>query len=611
MSEIIRTDYSPLVNIASGMGTSRDTTARYSHAVRPYYHREQYNIYYRSSWACRRVVETMPRLMSRQWGKFTFARKQDKPLAKDMVKRHKELHVKKKFKEAQYWANLHGRSYILMVANEEDFSKPLDLTNKKIEDLVVLDNWKMQPECSNAFSTLYPEYYYLMSAPNEILILPNSSQHNRFLVHKSRVLVFSGNPLPDDERQKTQGSEASLLEPFINVWVRYFSGNSSLSHLLNTVDVFIHAIDGLFDMLWQGGDEAERKIQERLEANILSRSAYRGFAVDKDKESLEYASRNLGGIAPLSERQEAELVAASGLPKSVLFGSFAAGLDASGKTTGEQRYLNDLVQEAQGDKFEDNLGELNRLLWQEKDTPNEPEDWGWKWVELYQETKKEKAEIFKIYAEGDRLNIASQIYRPDEARTRHEEDDISNEISLDENNSGVIVPNRADDSTPAKKIIKWNDFEIGLQYLPFEKRHGKTLKAGYGHFRKTKGADGMAVDVYVGTDLESEKVFVVEQVIDGNFDEEKVIIGVWNLAQAKSLYLSAMPAEFLGSIREIPLRELNKYRSDNQSKLIIEGEVLSDTEFAAIANVEEEDMQLALTAWQENAPDKYKNLLDA
>ena len=119
---------------------------------------------------------------------------------------------------------------------------------------------------------------------------------------------------------------------------------------------------------------------------------------------------------------------------------------------------------------------------------------------------------------------------------------------------------RTDDATPVKRIIKWNGFEIGLQYLPFEKRHGRVLPAGYGHFRRTRGADGMAVDVYVGTNLASLRIFVVDQMIDGVFDEEKMIIGVNDATEARAIYSGAMPEEFFGGMREINLMELQQYR---------------------------------------------------
>lgn len=122
-----------------------------------------------------------------------------------------------------------------------------------------------------------------------------------------------------------------------------------------------------------------------------------------------------------------------------------------------------------------------------------------------------------------------------------------------------------DDSTPVKKVLDWHGFKIGLQYLPFEKRFGKMLRAGYGHFQVMKGTDGMAVDVYVGIKLESDKVFAIAQVVDGVFDEEKLVVGVDNQEEATEIYLSAMPKEFFGGIREIGIAGLEKYQAKRRN----------------------------------------------
>jgi hypothetical protein len=66
------------------------------------------------------------------------------------------------------------------------------------------------------------------------------------------------------------------------------------------------------------------------------------------------------------------------------------------------------------------------------------------------------------------------------------------------------------------------------------------LPADYGYVKKTSGADGDEVDVYIGPVPESELIFVVDQKneVDGSFDEHKCIFGALSLTQAKELYLS-------------------------------------------------------------------------
>lgn len=119
---------------------------------------------------------------------------------------------------------------------------------------------------------------------------------------------------------------------------------------------------------------------------------------------------------------------------------------------------------------------------------------------------------------------------------------------------------------PVRYIMRWNRMEIGVSHCPRfgDSRHGKKVCAGYGHIRGSYGdaLDGMSLDVYIGPDLASQKVFAVKQVIPdtGEVDEEKYVIGCWSESEAKDLYLKAMPEKFFGGIRPVPLKSLAKYQ---------------------------------------------------
>jgi phage-related protein (TIGR01555 family) len=731
MSDIERFDVSPVENAILGIGTRRDPN-EYTKVrnISGYYSNEALDAYYISSWACRRVVEIMPRLMCRKWGQLTFDGESSesilervKKYSSDLVQysddlelleskikliqwlsnRHKDLSLRKKVKQAQTWANLYGSAYILIVADDEDedYSQPLKIDNvSKIEQLIVLDRYQIYPDGVSNYERINPEYYclYTNTLSTSNLILPDSYKANN-KVHKSRILEFIGNELPLRERGRNNGHGASVLEPFIDVWQRFFNGYASLSRVLTNFSIFVHYIDGLFDKLWQGGKEAERKLSDRLSTNQVSMSLYRGYVADLTKEKLDFISMNLGGVSETAECLKDELVAASGVPASVLFGQFAAGLDASGKITGEQRYLNDLVEEAQQDKFTDNIEYLNKLLLSEDDASEDDSVHGWQWIALYTESPKEKAEIVKIYAEADKINVEASVLvsgsskapSPKQEENEQEEQKIEDNehlrsdavrlaslkreggrvrykgklyapnkpyrvgdhyqvlatkngfvqlVNFGENDvdTGAMSDDKAfanasdpyqpkywanlyfsfgtpstakvDDSTPAKKIIEWQGFKIGLQYLPFEMRHGKMLTSAYGHFQKTKGADGMAVDVYCGTNLRSPSIFAIEQYINGEFDEEKYVIGVDSIEEARAIYLEVMPEEMLGSIRESSIDELRSLRTDADA-ITIGGDILSEKEFEAITNVDDNDVQEAIANWKQVAPSSYANILSA
>jgi hypothetical protein len=102
----------------------------------------------------------------------------------------------------------------------------------------------------------------------------------------------------------------------------------------------------------------------------------------------------------------------------------------------------------------------------------------------------------------------------------------------------------------AKDTVHIQGLEIAVENAKGSKRRGVsksgkawecTLPAHYGYVRRTEGADGDHVDVYVGPHIGSKKVFVVDQIDPGTkaFDEIKALIGFGNKQQAKTIYLKA------------------------------------------------------------------------
>ena len=99
------------------------------------------------------------------------------------------------------------------------------------------------------------------------------------------------------------------------------------------------------------------------------------------------------------------------------------------------------------------------------------------------------------------------------------------------------------------------------------------LQNHYGYFTNTtgNGKDGDAVDVFIGPHPDNfDKVYVVDQKIDGEFDESKVMIGFHSKEEAKSAYYSNYTEGWTGlwKITAVPLRVFKKwlYREHKQRK---------------------------------------------
>lgn len=98
-----------------------------------------------------------------------------------------------------------------------------------------------------------------------------------------------------------------------------------------------------------------------------------------------------------------------------------------------------------------------------------------------------------------------------------------------------------------KGHININGFEITIEnpkgsYRKGVDSNGKEWKIkmnnDYGYFLKSIGYDGDHIDVFLGNDFDSKKIFVVDQKINGKFDESKVMLGFKTSNEAKKAYLS-------------------------------------------------------------------------
>ena len=90
-----------------------------------------------------------------------------------------------------------------------------------------------------------------------------------------------------------------------------------------------------------------------------------------------------------------------------------------------------------------------------------------------------------------------------------------------------------------------------------------TMAHDYGYIKRTLGADGDHVDVFIGDRPDSETVYVVDQVDPktGKFDEHKVMMGFADEQAAQAGYLANYEKGWkgLGSIKAMPVEEFKRW----------------------------------------------------
>lgn len=120
------------------------------------------------------------------------------------------------------------------------------------------------------------------------------------------------------------------------------------------------------------------------------------------------------------------------------------------------------------------------------------------------------------------------------------------------------------------------------------------MKNHYGYFKRTEGYDGDHIDVFVGPNPESGKVFVVDQVDPeaGAFDESKVMLGFNSIDEARAGYLSNYEEGWqgLGSITETNVEDFKKWLYDGAKQRKAFSEY---REVASAGSPREKEMQAA------------------
>ena len=433
-----------------------------------------------------------------------------------------------------------------------------------------------------------------------------------FRWHKSRVVRISGKYLYDEALKETGGYHDSVIQAMFNAWVQWTQGLAASSAMLQDYDEFTLGIQGLSDSLntdtksEEDLQKAQEKIVTRGLAIDMSRSVARGLIYDKDQEEPGTLTRSYAGADKIMERLEDTWCAVSSVPKFKMFNT----IGSTGLATGVQAATvmkiewAILVQEYLEDCCRDEMEKIARYCTLADDSPinSDTESLEVEFPLSAVFSSLEMAELQKLISERDKNNIESGLYTGLEARYAYERADFDINLNLEsldedrEESKGMllkIIENkvtpkqrtgdrpitdrqpssngngrartdggelRQDDATPSRAIIPWNGLEIGIQYFPLEKRHGKRLQAAYGHIRKTKSPeDGMAIDVYMIIGSNSQKIYEVEQVINQEFDEYKYIIGASSIDHAKDIYLSAMPRAFMGKVRVVTLDYLKSF----------------------------------------------------
>lgn len=417
-----------LANALTGMGIKgRDKSLQTTAQPIVFLSQEELEALY-GEWLPRRIVDIYAEQATRRGFKVLFGG--EGAAAEEVVgieQTIEDLHILENFMLASKNARLYGGAVILLYIDDgRPADQPVDKSKiYAVEGMEVLDRWQIAPVINeeNLYDYSKATYYQIISG--DLIRQPQLTY-----IHKDRILRFDGDWLPYRIRQRNYGWGMSSLQTVYESFKHYWTGLNSAATLLSEFDIFVHKIKGLAQMLAAG---KEGDVRDRLILNDMSKSVYRGYAIDAEKEELAFISRNFGGVSEILEKMRVDIIGASKIPHTVLFGESPSGLGSTGRS--EERDFAKTLADYQQSTFHRPLKKLMELIMLSSTGPTNgrvPESWRVSFNNLFELNEREKADVRARVAAVDGRYIQLGVLSPKEvADARYGGTEWSMELTLD------------------------------------------------------------------------------------------------------------------------------------------------------------------------------------
>jgi phage-related protein (TIGR01555 family) len=673
-----------LQNVLIGMGTGRDK-AQYTKTTATVFlaQEELENLY--GEWLPRRIVDIYADQATRKGFKVLFGgegvRAEEVQGIEQVIE---DLYILEHLNLAAKNSRLYGGACLLLFIDDgRPAYMPVDKRNiRRVEDIECLDRWQIAPVINeeNLYDYSKATYYQIISG--DLINQPQLSY-----IHKDRILRFDGDWLPYRIRQRNYGWGMSSLQTVYDSFRHYWTGLNSAATLLTEFDIFVHKVRGLAAMLAAG---KESSIRDRLQVNDMSKSIYRGYAIDAEKEELEFISRNFGGIGEILEKLRVDIIGASKIPHTVLFGESPSGLGSTGRS--EERDFAKMLADYQSVNFKRPMKKLLEYIMLSKEGPTKgelPESWRISFNPLFELNEREMADVRARVAAVDGRYIQLGVLSPKEvADARYGGSEWSMELTLDpsvvrelptqagggstQDGSGkgkLAVPpggrdpmNEENGTLPmdgSREVEDSREDSAGL-YLPGdlekvrgdvkftdEALHSRAVSAAKAKFKvwPSAYASGYVVQQYkqmykkkhgsLSGAFKSDEQELHADDLDKWFKEKWVRIGANGeilgpcgareekegkpkcLPQAKAQAMSKEERQTIVARkrkadpdpeRKGPAKNVSS-KVDALEPMKVEGLILSDVDEASL--ISPEDIDAALNQWKEEAPERFKDILEA
>ena len=326
----------------AGQGGRQDRGGRYqtqrnsSHPLSRYgssylASREWGTLYY-TEWSARKIIDIPVEDMLRNGWKYNGLNDQQ---AEDFTRYLKSIRFFQQLTRSLKMERLLGGAVILMGirGEREDAAEPLKISTVDEGDLIFVNqvsrNYVHKVEYSlDIFDPKYNQIEYLYVRGQKI--------------HRSRLLIFDGNPLSENERQdlglynlNQDGFGVSVLSPIWDDIVRATGTRQGAYHLVNMASILMLKANNARDLQLTRAGLANQEILETVAEQM---SMYRAAVLDMKDGDITTLAASFGSVPELLLSFLQVLSAASDIPATRFLGQAPGGLNATGESDLENYY---------------------------------------------------------------------------------------------------------------------------------------------------------------------------------------------------------------------------------------------------------------------------------
>lgn len=373
-----------LRNVVANLGTERDKAASSQYVFVQHTDLELISAY-RGAWLPRAIVDIPAEDATRKWRQW----KAEAAQITKIEELEKRLGVNRQIEAAYKMSRLLGGAALYISTNDKDPSLPLQPERvREIRSLPMLTKMDLTPQeiVRDIDSEYYgkPEYYKLARRDGQ----------DEITIHASRLVVFDGQPVPDQLLYNRAWGD-SVLQSTMEAVLAHDSTMANIVSLIFEAKVDVFKFEGFSDMLAQ---DCGSLVTNRVHLQAAMKGINGAVVIDA-QDDYQSKSASFGGLDALMTRMGYIVCGAAEIPYTRVFGRQAGGLSGTGD--GDERVYFDRINHEQTTKIEPAMSVLDECIIRVSLGSRPPEVW-YEWRPLRQVSEMERATIFKTTADAAR-----------------------------------------------------------------------------------------------------------------------------------------------------------------------------------------------------------------